>query len=149
MTWGCISSSGPGSLSLIPKGATVKAPLYCHILQEHLQPSMGFGNCQIFQHNGATAHTSRMTKEWLMEHNVTLLQPWPGSSSDMNPIENCWIVLKRHIAALRPTSEQDLRNKIQSEWPRCISVDYCKTLIHSMPKRIHAVLRAKGRSIKY
>lgn len=116
MTWACISSSGPGSLSLVPKGESVKSALYCHILEEHLQQSMAIGNCQYFQHDGAPAHTSRMTKEWLMEHDVTLLQPWPGSSPDLNPIENCWVVLKRHIAALRPTSEHDLRLKIQNEF---------------------------------
>ncbi|CAK9832790.1 Transposable element Tc1 transposase [Anthophora retusa] len=69
----------------------------------------------------------------------------------LNPIENLWGLLKRRLWGSydsQPTSITDLYNRIQEQWEQ-ISSDYCKKLIESMPKRISAVLQAKGLWTKY
>ena len=42
----------------------------------------------------------------------------------------------------------ELWETIQEEWNQ-ISVDVCKTLVDSMPRRCQAVLEAKGYATKY
>ena len=48
-----------------------------------------------------------------------------------------------------PTSAQSLINAIKHVWTNEITVEYCETLISSMPSRIEAVLENKGRYTKY
>lgn len=85
----------------------------------------------------------------MKRQNIATIGPWPGSSPDLNIIENCWAVIKKKVSALRPTSVKDLINKFKVVWCQEISSDYCKKLAHSMPQRIAAVLEARGGPTKY
>lgn len=149
MIWGCISATGPGGLWFAPRGTTVNAAVYLSILEQTLQVSMADHNCTVFQHDGAPCHTARIVKEWLAEKNIPVLGKWPGSSPDLNPIENCWALLKRKVMMLKPTSAADLVCKVKKVWQEEITVDYCSSLIDSMPSRILAVLNAKGGNTRY
>ena len=80
---------------------------------------------------------------------LTYLEGWPGNSPDLNVIENCWVIVKRKIAALKPTYYSDLVEKVKQVWAKEITVEYCARLVESMPRRIAAVLAAKGNSSKY
>ena len=51
----------------------------------------------IFVQCVASCHTDKRVKEFLVQKNINLL-PWPGNSSDLNPIENIWELMKREIA---------------------------------------------------
>ena len=104
--------------------------------------------CEIFQQDGAPVHTARIVKNWLSEKNIDLLV-WPGSSPDLNVIENCWTVLKRMVAARHSTSMYDLIKAIREVWVTEITERYCENLAKSMPKRILEVLKNKGYPIKY
>lgn len=41
------------------------------------------------------------------------LEPWPGSPSDLNPIENCWTVVKKTVAINRPSSVHDQAGRLR------------------------------------
>ena len=73
---------------------------YCSILEQSLLGTLQDYSLPrdsiIFQHDNDRKHTARRTKEWLHNHNITVL-PWPLSSPDMNIIEHVWgRMVKRH-----------------------------------------------------
>ena len=149
MVWGAISAEGRGGLHIMPSGQSVNAQYYLKILQEKLMPWLSIRNCTIFQHDGAPCHQAKLVKNWLNQKRITILSPWPGSSPDLNPIENCWVRLKRCVAMDNPTSAEGLKQSIRNAWCQQITSEYCSNLIESMPRRIMAVLAAGGKSTRY
>jgi len=133
----------------MPKGTTINGEVYLKILQEKLPTFMDLHNCNYFQHDGAPCHNVQTVKRFLAQSNFELLQPWPGNLPDLNPIENCWIEVKKAVSAMKPTFIDDLVNKIKVAWTQKISADYCRQLCWSMPTRIHDVLNNKGLHSKY
>uniref|UniRef100_A0A8D0AUU4 Tc1-like transposase DDE domain-containing protein n=1 Tax=Sander lucioperca TaxID=283035 RepID=A0A8D0AUU4_SANLU len=63
----------------------------------------------------------------------------------INPIEHLWDVVERELRALdvHPTSLHQLQDAILSIWAN-ISRECFQHLVESMPRRIEAVLKAKG-----
>ena len=74
---------------------------------------------------------------------------WPPQSADLNPIEDLWHHLKTRLGEYdRPASGiAELWKRVQKEWEAPASV--CQNLIASMPRRVQAVLQAKGGYTKY
>lgn len=149
MIWGSISAAGRGALWFMPPDTTINAKVYLSILKDKLPNFMAIHKCSKFQHDGAPCHSAKTVTKWIQEQGFELIHPWPGSSPDLNPIENCWAILKKKIALLKPTSAADLQMKIKLAWCQHITHDYCRNLIDSMPDRIAAVVAAKGGATKY
>ena len=78
-----------------------------------------------------------------------MLVPWPENSPDLNPIANCWLLLKRKVAMSNPTSLKELQNEIKNVWIHEISPEYCEKLCLSMRTRIEGVIANKGQHTKY
>jgi transposase len=49
-----------------------------------------------FQHDLAPCHNSKAVKKFVQENEINMLD-WPGNSSDMNPIENLWSIVKKRL----------------------------------------------------
>ena len=73
---------------------------------------------------------------------------WAGNSPDMNPIENCFGLMKRALTKKDCSTRELLIEAIQEVW-REFQQDYFRALAYSMPKRIALVREADGGSIKY
>ena len=103
----------------------------------------------IFQQDNNPKHTCRKVKEWLEEQDFKTMI-WPAQSPDLNPIEHLWQHLKRRLAEHEtpPKGILELWERIQVEWER-IPTSFCQDLIESMPRRVAAVIRAKGGYTKY
>ncbi len=101
----------------------------------------------IFQQDLAPAHTAKSTKSWLNDHGVGVLD-WPANSPDLNPIENLWGIVKRKIRNRRPKNADELKATVKETWAS-IPPQQCHKLITSMPRRIEAVIKAKGAPTKY
>ena len=75
---------------------------------------------------------------------------WPTQSPDLNSIEHLWGFLKRNLLKHEhpPSGIHELWERIQVKWEE-IAVEEHQKLIESMPRRVQAVLNAKGGYIKY
>lgn len=148
MVWGSISASGPGDLWFMPRNTTMTGLVYLQLLQERLLPLLQRLNCHTLQHDGAPCHRAKCVKDWLAVSEIPTLE-WPAQSPDLNPIENAWLLIKKRVAATKPTSLDDLKKKIKEVWQENFSPSECKRLVESMPTRILSVLKNKGYATKY
>ena len=147
MLWGCISFQGVDSLHRIR--GRLNSEDYQQILGDVMLPDARrlVGEDFIFQQDNATIHTSRSTRQWLRDNEVTVLD-WPAKSPNANPIENLWHVLKVWANEKHPETEQELWEAVQMAW-REIPQGLINNLIESVPGRIEAIGRARGEATKY
>lgn len=149
MIWGAITANMRCGLWFMPANTTINARVYLDVLQQKLPIFRNITRTTIFQHDGAPCHTAKLVSKWLYDNGIEVLGPWPGNSPDLNPIENCWNYLKDRVARLNPSSIDDLKHKIKLVWTQEIKQEYLKKLIHSMPRRLQACLKANGAHSKY
>lgn len=151
MVWGCMTMAGVGNVYKCE--GRMNSQTYVQMLEEVLKPSIEklFKGSRrplyFFQQDNAPCHTAKATMSFFSRRRITLLE-WPAQSPDLNPIENLWQKLKENVHKRSPTSKHDLYQKIQEEWEK-IPTDYCAKVVESMPKRINAVIKAKGGPTKY
>ncbi len=148
MIWAAMSSAGVGPLCFLK--STVNADIYQEILEHFMLPSADklYGDADfIFQQDLAPAHTAKGTKSWFNDHGVTVID-WPAKSPDLNPIDNLWGIVKRKMRDTRPNNADELKATVKEAWAS-IPPQQCHKLITSMPRRIEAVIKAKGAPTKY
>lgn len=151
MVWSVISGKGTGRLYIVEK--TMKQDQYKKVLETRLMPQMNewFPGDEkpIFMHDGAPCHKAKSISAYLKAKNIDVLD-WPGNSPDMNPIENVWELLKREIAKKCITNKVGLIETLIKEWNHNPHLqDTIQACIDSMPRRIEAVIAAKGELTKY
>ena len=98
----------------------------------------------LFQHDCTPIHKARPIKTWMSEFGVDELD-WPALSPDLDPIEHLWDELQRRLRARPscPTSVSDLTNVFLEEWAK-IPINTLLNLVESLPRRVEAVIAAKG-----
>jgi hypothetical protein len=149
MVWGGIWADGKSKLAIL-EGSQDSGD-YVYTLSEFLLPAaqLRFGTDYIFQQDNASIHTSRATKTFFEEQNLTLLD-WPALSPDLNPIENVWGYLVQQVyrGGKQYHTTQELKTAILAHWEG-LSRNYLNTLIKSMKKRCLEVVRLGGNTTKY
>ena len=151
MLWGCMTAQGVGYASRID--GRMDAQLYTEILGDEFLKTLRDYELDVdeivFQQDNDPKHTSRPAQKWFEDNSVEVLE-WPVQSPDLNPIEHLWGYLKRQLAAYEtePGSIHELWERVEVEWNK-IPVQVCTDLIESMPRRVAAVLKAKGGYTKY
>ena len=151
MVWGCFTASGVGDLYKIQ--GIMRKEQYLDIVNQQAIPS-GFELCGegfIFQQDNDPKHTAKILKARfaeLEEEGVLTLLPWPSQSPDLNPIENIWRCLNFRFRNRKCRNLDELMDELRKGWAS-IPTKTLKSLVHSMPRRIQAVLAAKGNSTKY
>ena len=151
MVWGCMGWNGVGRLAEVE--GKMDAVQYVNILEENLLPSMEESGIPledvIFQQDNDPKHTSNRAKNWMESQNITILD-WSPQSPDLNPIEHLWYHLKMELNKY-PTHAKgvwEIWERAAEVWNK-ISPEVCQKLIESMPRRIEAVIKAKGGQTKY
>jgi hypothetical protein len=131
------------------------AASYLEILEENLfaiySPEMSF------MQDNAPIHIAQIIKKFFEENGISTID-WPPYSPDLNPIKHAWAKLKEMIYRLDPDIENyqgsigDLKDRfnelIKRAW-EALGQEYFDKLIESMPRRIQAVIKAKGWYTKY
>ncbi len=146
LMWGCMSAAGVGKLHFID--GIMNSQMYCSILKEKMLPSLrALGRRALFQHDNDPKHTSKATVGFLKKNRVKVIL-WPSMSPDLNPIEHLWGILKRQVEHHSPSSIQSLKEVILEEWKK-IDLTKCRHLVHSMPRRLGAVIKNHGGHTKY
>src|SRR5216684_1114324 len=151
MIWGCMGWEGVGQLAEVE--GRMDADQYVAILEDHLVPSIEesgiFEEEAIFQQDKDPKHTSKKAKKWMEDHNISLLD-WPPQSPDLNPIEHLWKHIKSELTkyATQPKGVWEIWERVAEVWDK-IRPEVCQNLIESMPRRVQAVIKAKGGHTKY
>ena len=151
IVWGCMTMHGPGYMCKID--GTMDQHLYKQILEDELSKTIEYYDMDmskvIFQHDNDSKHTAKSVQAWIAGQQFQVLL-WPAQSPDMNPIEHLWAHLKRQLNTYEspPKGMLELWERVQAEWDK-IDKQTCLTLIESIPRRIEAVIKAKGKWSKY
>ena len=85
-----------------------------------------------------------------MEDNDVQVLEQPSFSPDLNPIEHLWDTLGRAVRSgdNPPTNLRQLRDALVQEWDR-LPRGTLETLVGSMPRRLAAVIAARGGHTRY
>ena len=150
MVWGCVTVHGVGELVVI--NGNINKQVYINVLDENLLQSMEntFGDRHtpfIFQHDNAPVHKARNVERWLDQQEIQTIQ-WPAQSPDLNLIDNLWDHVKKQVQNDRPQNRDELITSIFRSWGD-ITPNTIRTLYQSMPRRVGAVIRARGYPTKY
>ena len=148
MVWGCFSYHGLGHLVFLPKNVKMNQHNYLDLLIDHLDPSMEACHADFFMQDGAPCHRAKLVTEALDFGSIRHFNPWPGNSSDINPIENIWGKIKSGLQNYDVSSVPKLKDAIQQLWDS-MPQTYLQTLADSLPRRLELVRNAKGYPIKY
>ncbi|GFW63872.1 transposable element Tcb1 transposase [Trichonephila clavipes] len=150
MVWRCFSRFGLGPL--VPVIGNMNSEMYVDILNNAALPTLWqhFGEGPfLFQQDNCSIHTSRLAQTGFEEMGVQKLD-CPSQSPDPNPIEHFWDELERRLRSQpnRPFSLQELTSAVMDAWKAVPMVTYQK-LVESLPKRLQAVIHAKGGPTSY
>ncbi|CAK5267780.1 unnamed protein product [Mycena citricolor] len=149
--WGMITPHGLGRLVRID--GNLNKELYREILKDDLLGTLDDLDLDprdyIFQQDNDPKHTARIVTTWFAENHIAVL-PWPASSPDMNIIEHVWSHLDKKVRKRKPlpSNVEQLWTALQEEWAR-IDEGYIESLYDSMPRRIRALIAAKGGNTSY
>lgn len=150
MVWGMFYYYDTGRLHVCE--GNMNKERYLGVLRTCMKPQLddwfGEDDC-IFMQDRAPCHTAKIVSAYLRELNIRVLD-WPGNSPDLNPIENLWAILKNRLKKHTITTKQQLIEKVLHYWSRDPKIPQSlANLIESMPRRMEAVISAKGGNTKY
>ena len=83
--------------------------------------------------DGATPHTARVSMDFLATAAIDVLL-WPAKSPDINIIENIWSIMSRNINGMNPV-------------PKTAAA--IRRLVVSVPRRLRAIVDARGGHVNY
>jgi hypothetical protein len=107
------------------------------------------GNNFILKDDNARPHMARVVNEFLNEVGINRMK-WPPRSPDLNPIEHVWDMIEKKIKARipAPATLDEMFPVLQEEWD--LPDDQAIVNVgESMPRRMEAVIQARGGNTRY
>ncbi len=153
--WGAFSAKG--SIGLLLFTGIMDGAFYREILNENLFDNANtvMGRRWIFQQDNDPKHKARETMDLLAQKCPRILE-WPSNSSDLNPIENLWSILKGKVEKQvnnlvnkkKSVSVDSFLEIILKEWEGIDRKVYVN-LVNSMLARLERVIEGNGNKIPY
>ena len=119
MFWGCFTFTGPKYL--VPIDGMMNSDKYIPILERRCIPQLkklaeelNIENT-IFQQDLAPFHASKKVKNFMVQNGIQCLD-WPGNSSDLNPIENLWAIVKNRMRKMDCTTKEKMISAVIQVW---------------------------------
>ena len=108
-----------------------------------------FGDNYRYQYYNATPHRAKVVLDFPQQGSVTKMEQ-PPRSSDCNPIEHLWDELGQAISSMDnpPQNLDELCQALLDKWAQ-IPVQRLQRLVASMPRRLAAIIAARGRNTRY
>ena len=156
MIWAGIFGSDIVEPFLAPDGVKMNSVNYCSFLEDNLLPWLNSQNDDIkhnliVQQDNVPSHASWFTKARLSDQGIfdERLMDWPPRSTDLNPIENLWSIIKRKVYenGHQFSNKKDLRERIK-EVSSQISPEEEQNLTFSVDRRLMDLIKIKGKWIK-
>ena len=142
--------NGKGRLHFVEEAVTINAEYYVSsLLTELLEDAQSLVvNDVIFQQDGAPAHSSRRTQEWIRQRNPELIANDVGSSNspDLNPLDSfiCGVMLQHYEAVQpEPSSPAELRTVLQRIW-NALPQNFIQNAVLSVRQRLLVCISQKG-----
>ena len=103
---------GTAGLYFLQSGITINDAKYLNLLKDKLEIRMIVHDCNVFMHDSAPCCRAKSVKNFLQKKSVdTDTLDWPGNTSDPNPIENVWHVMKNQVADQHPNLYGIIKNR--------------------------------------
>ena len=144
MVWCAIKGYGTKLLCQCPP--ILNSESYMNIIEGSLL--LMLGSSSVFMQDGVPCLTSKATMSLIDHHKVCILSDWPQQSTDINIIENIWAKIKKNISRKHPANKNELWDLLKVEWSN-IDTSHILQLYDSIPRRLQAVIKAKGPHTKY
>ena len=149
MVWGAIHHGGRSELLVVHRA--MNRHRYIQILRNQMLPwATGlFGRNFVYAQDNAPPHTARDTAAFLDQQGVEVMD-WPAQSLDMNPMEHIWDQMPVWIWDMDdpPSTVAELNNAVCQAWV-AVQPGRVRTLVESMPRRVRALLAARGGHTRY
>ena len=141
---------GKGRLHCVPDKTKINAGYYtANLLPKLLDDCQNLlENDFVFQQDGAPAHTSQRTQEWLAINTPDFIEKddWPPNSPDLNPLDYCvWGLMLAAYQKYRPkpSTKAELEVVLQIIWDN-ISQQSIDKAILGFRKRLRVCVNADG-----
>jgi hypothetical protein len=149
--WGCFCAAGVGYIFNQNMNAKLLKKIFAegHLLESAEDRGLmePLGRQWWFLQDNDPKHKSREVQTWLHNKGIACID-FPPYSPDLNLIEHLWADLARRIEEHQDTTMEQLQDRVEAEW-QATSVEFLRTLVHSMPARCQAVVEAGGGHTKY
>ncbi|CAK9802718.1 Histone-lysine N-methyltransferase SETMAR [Anthophora quadrimaculata] len=155
--WCAISALGIIGPYFFNQRETVTAEVYCRMIDEFMLPQLqllpGYNNRTLFQQDGATPHTARVSMEKLRAIFPKKLIskygdiPWPPRSPDLTPCDFfLWGYLKSKVYSNSPRTIQALQENIRRE-VAAIEPTLCSRVFANLRARLQDCIQRNGRHL--
>ena len=154
MVFGLVGSDGKKMPPVfIPSGVRVNTEVYLNILKDKVKPWIQAnyrGQKYVFQQDGAPAHTSRKTQEWLATNLDAFWTKdmWPPQSPDLNPLDySIWATVEDSACNKPHSSVAALERSIRKCWTQ-MEDSYIRITCQAFRRRLQAVIEVNGARIE-
>ncbi|GFS77013.1 transposable element Tcb2 transposase [Trichonephila clavipes] len=150
MVWTGIMIIGRTRLHVVANGTMTDQRYIDEVLLPHVRLFRGaVGDKFVFMDDNATCHRTLAVQDCLDSECIQRLV-WPARFPDLNPIENVWDALGRHVAGLNypPTNKNTLIRALTEEWDK-LPQQLLDNVVQSMVRHVECCITLHGGHIPY